>query len=178
MSAMEQRVGDWRSESGVNTEATLCVECNTKELVKLLKTAKTGVSFLRQPGASFAKSSSRSVHSLRPPQSGGWHTANGRGRHEPHVADCRVASRCGAAPARTPLFAPSIQAACDHYGIAVPLDIAAFLVQIGHESGALAFTREIWGVPWRSAPTIRRRRRLSSSGIPSPETGAASAVEA
>lgn len=45
MSAIEQQVGDWRSELAANTEATLRVECNTKELVELLKMAKTGVSF-------------------------------------------------------------------------------------------------------------------------------------
>jgi putative chitinase len=56
-----------------------------------------------------------------------------------------IATGCGAASARAALFAPFIQAACDHYGIAEPLDVAAFLAQIGHESGGLQWTREIWG---------------------------------
>lgn len=56
-----------------------------------------------------------------------------------------IAIGCGAASARAALFAPFIQAACDHYGIAEPLDVAAFLAQIGHESGGLQWTREIWG---------------------------------
>jgi putative chitinase len=62
-----------------------------------------------------------------------------------------IAAGCGAAPARAALFAPFIQAACDHYDIADPLDLAAFLAQIGHESGRLQFTRELWG------PTIAQR---------------------
>jgi putative chitinase len=62
-----------------------------------------------------------------------------------------IAAGCGAAPARAALFAPFIQAACDHYGIAEPLDAAAFLAQIGHESGHLQFTRELWG------PTVAQR---------------------
>jgi putative chitinase len=62
-----------------------------------------------------------------------------------------IAAGCGAAPARAALFAPFIQAACAHYGIVEPLDVAAFLAQIGHESGRLVFTRELWG------PTVAQR---------------------
>ena len=62
-----------------------------------------------------------------------------------------IAAGCGAASARATLFAPFIQAACDHYGIAEPLDAAAFLAQIGHESGRLVFTKELWG------PTVVQR---------------------
>lgn len=62
-----------------------------------------------------------------------------------------LVSGCGATPARAALFAPFIQAACDHCGIAEPLDVAAFLAQIGHESERLAFTQEIWG------PTVAQR---------------------
>jgi putative chitinase len=56
-----------------------------------------------------------------------------------------VAAGTGAAPSRATLFAPFIQIACDHYQIAQPLDVAAFLAQIGHESGNLVFTKELWG---------------------------------
>lgn len=45
MSILEQNVGDWRGELAANTEATLRVESNTKELVDLLKMARNGVSF-------------------------------------------------------------------------------------------------------------------------------------
>lgn len=50
MSTIEQHVRDWRSELSANTEATLRVECNTTELVELLRMAKTGVSFFATTG--------------------------------------------------------------------------------------------------------------------------------
>jgi putative chitinase len=62
-----------------------------------------------------------------------------------------VAAGTGAALSRATIFTPFIQAACAHYSITEPLDIAAFLSQIGHESGHLVFTREIWG------PTVAQR---------------------
>jgi putative chitinase len=62
-----------------------------------------------------------------------------------------VAAGTGAAPSRAALFAPFIQAACEHYQIVEPLDVAAFLAQIGHESARLVFTKELWG------PTIAQR---------------------
>ena len=62
-----------------------------------------------------------------------------------------IAAGTGAAPSRAALFAPFMQAACDHYQIIEPLDVAAFLAQTGHESGSLVFTKELWG------PTIAQR---------------------
>lgn len=62
-----------------------------------------------------------------------------------------IAAGTGAAPSRAAIFTPHIQAACEHYGIAEPLDMAAFLAQIGHESARLQFTKEIWG------PTVAQR---------------------
>jgi putative chitinase len=62
-----------------------------------------------------------------------------------------VAAGTGAAPSRAALFAPFIQAACDHYLIVEPLDVAAFLAQTGHESDHLLFTKELWG------PTVAQR---------------------
>jgi hypothetical protein len=50
MSNTEHQVGDLRSELAANTEATLRIECNTKELVELLKMAKTGVNFFASVG--------------------------------------------------------------------------------------------------------------------------------
>lgn len=35
--------------------------------------------------------------------------------------------------------------ACERYHINTPARLAAFLAQIGHESGKLAWTRELWG---------------------------------
>ena len=38
-----------------------------------------------------------------------------------------------------------INAALDAFGIDTPVRVAAFLAQIGHESGYLQWTRELWG---------------------------------
>ena len=48
---------------------------------------------------------------------------------------------------------PPINAAMERYGIDTPLRVAAFLSQIGHESGRLRYTHEIWNpvqCPWQS----------------------------
>lgn len=39
----------------------------------------------------------------------------------------------------------SVKAACIEFGITTPARIAAFLAQVGHESGGFVYTREIWG---------------------------------
>lgn len=62
-----------------------------------------------------------------------------------------VAAGTGAAMQRATLFAPLIKLACDDYQISQPLDVAAFLAQIGHESLGLLYTKEIWG------PTVAQR---------------------
>lgn len=46
---------------------------------------------------------------------------------------------------RAALWAEHLTEAMDAYGIDTPARQAAFLAQIGHESGGLAFTSEIWG---------------------------------
>ena len=40
---------------------------------------------------------------------------------------------------------PHIQHACDIFKIDTPQRVAAYLAQIGHESGRLVYVREIWG---------------------------------
>jgi hypothetical protein len=50
MRTFEQEISAYRAELLTNTEATLRVESNTKELVELLKLAKSGVGFFTATG--------------------------------------------------------------------------------------------------------------------------------
>ena len=43
------------------------------------------------------------------------------------------------------VFVPVLNTAMGKYGIVTRLRIAAFIAQIGHESGQLVYVREIWG---------------------------------
>jgi putative chitinase len=52
---------------------------------------------------------------------------------------------CGANLPRAQLWLPYIERAMDAYEINTPQRIAAFLAQIGHESGGLRFITELWG---------------------------------
>jgi putative chitinase len=56
-----------------------------------------------------------------------------------------LAACTGASLSRAQRFAPALSAAMAFYGIDTPARQAAFLAQIGHESGGLRFTRELWG---------------------------------
>lgn len=62
----------------------------------------------------------------------------------------RAATGCTAEAAER--FAPHLSAACEAYQINTPARLAAFLAQIGHESGSLHHVREVWG------PTDAQRR--------------------
>ncbi|MGY2143116.1 glycoside hydrolase family 19 protein [Pseudomonas azotoformans] len=48
------------------------------------------------------------------------------------------------------VFVPVLNAAMGKYGIVTRLRIAAFIAQVGHESGQLRYMREIWG------PTVQQ----------------------
>ncbi|MEB0192424.1 MULTISPECIES: glycoside hydrolase family 19 protein [unclassified Pseudomonas] len=43
------------------------------------------------------------------------------------------------------VFVPALNTAMNHYGIVGTARVAAFIAQIGHESGQLRWVREIWG---------------------------------
>ena len=51
----------------------------------------------------------------------------------------------GCTPQRGQLWALPLGAACAACDISTPHRLAAFVAHIGHESGSLQFTREIWG---------------------------------
>jgi putative chitinase len=49
------------------------------------------------------------------------------------------------AGAKAGVFAPALNTAMQHCQIVGPKRVAAFIAQIGHESGQLLYVREIWG---------------------------------
>lgn len=51
----------------------------------------------------------------------------------------------GCSPAVAEVFAPHLDETCHLYGIDTPVRLAAFLAQVGHESGSLVYVREVWG---------------------------------
>lgn len=67
--------------------------------------------------------------------------------------------------ARAVNFAIYIGDAMREYGIVTPARIAAFLAQIGHESGRLRYTREIWG------PTTAQARYEGRADLGNTEPG-------
>lgn len=62
-------------------------------------------------------------------------------------------------------FAPYLNAAMLEYNITTPARIAAFLAQVGHESGRLRYVREIWG------PTPAQRRYEGRNDLGNTEPG-------
>lgn len=57
----------------------------------------------------------------------------------------QIAACTGAQLARAQAFADSINATLSAYDITTPARQAAFLAQIGHESGGLRYVNELWG---------------------------------
>lgn len=64
----------------------------------------------------------------------------------------QIQAGTGATAARAAAWQPHLHAACAIFSIDTPQRLAAFLAQIGHESGRLVYVREIWG------PTPAQRR--------------------
>lgn len=57
----------------------------------------------------------------------------------------QIQAGTGCTAARAVLWQPNLHSACALFSIDSPTRLAAFLAQIGHESGGLAYVREIWG---------------------------------
>jgi putative chitinase len=57
----------------------------------------------------------------------------------------QIAAACGCSLMRAENWAAPINEAMDAFDITTPARVAAFLAQIGHESGHLQYVRELWG---------------------------------
>lgn len=57
----------------------------------------------------------------------------------------KFAAAAGLTLDRAQEWYPDVRAACLEFGIDTPQRVAAFLAQVGHESGGFRYTREIWG---------------------------------
>ncbi len=67
----------------------------------------------------------------------------------------------GCTPERAEHWAPYINEACAEYDINTPARVAEFLAQIGHESGSLRYTQEVWG-PTEAQRKYEGRRDLGN----------------
>lgn len=56
-----------------------------------------------------------------------------------------LAAAVGCTPVLAARYAPHLAECCEMFGITGQVRLAAFLAQIGHESGSLRHVREIWG---------------------------------
>lgn len=65
-------------------------------------------------------------------------------------------------PNKAAVFAPHLDEACAAYEINTPKRLAAFLAQIGHESGRLQYVRELWG-PTPAQAGYEGRKDLGNS---------------
>lgn len=74
----------------------------------------------------------------------------------------------GATEALAQRWLPHVRAACGLYGIDTPARVAAFLAQIGHESGGFRYTTEIWG----PTPAQQRYEGRADLGNTQPGDGA------
>lgn len=68
----------------------------------------------------------------------------------------------GLSASRAQDWYPHMRAACIEFDITAPTRLAAFLAQIGHESGGFVYTREIWG-PTQAQQRYEGRKDLGNT---------------
>ena len=61
------------------------------------------------------------------------------------ISDSTLVAMLNIPYARAEKWSAPLTNACNHYGIVTPLQVAAFIAQIGHESGRLRYVRELGG---------------------------------
>lgn len=68
----------------------------------------------------------------------------------------------GLSASRAQDWYPYVRAACIEFEITAPTRLAAFLAQVGHESGGFVYTREIWG-PTEAQKRYEGRKDLGNT---------------
>jgi len=86
---------------------------------------------------------------------------------EPLVTAAQLRDILPLAGACADVFAPPLAAAMLQFEINTPTRVAAFLAQVGHESGQLRLLREIWG----PTPAQRRYEGRADLGNTQPDDG-------
>jgi putative chitinase len=83
------------------------------------------------------------------------------------ITPALLVAAVGCTSDRAELYGPHIAAACEHFEINTPGRLAAFLAQVGHESGSFRYAREIWG----PTPVQRRYEGRADLGNTQPGDG-------
>lgn len=73
-------------------------------------------------------------------------------RNEPWISLEQFRKAAGLSGVKAQGWYPHVSTACMEFGITSPARIAAYIAQVGHESGGFVYTREIWG------PTTAQQR--------------------
>lgn len=74
----------------------------------------------------------------------------------------RFRQATGLSASRAQDWYPYVRAACIEFEITAPARLAAFLAQVGHESGGFVYTREIWG-PTEAQKRYEGRKDLGNT---------------